>query len=172
MECLEKIFDKILHRDTDREAAHYIIDKKRKEVELAHKFIKQELIDQGKQEKIYQMGFSAILFIAGAVLLFKPADKSFLEMGLFAIGSGLYGISPQTGKKKRSTATGASNHWLWISTVSFILMVGIMTLLYFVFPSNASDSSKKIGQILWVILGIMTMCFVNAFKQFINNRTD
>ena len=155
MALWEKALDKIIQGRIDRDTA-------RKNIELAHK-----LVDRDKQEKLYQRAFSVIIFIAGLVLVFA---KNFLELGLFAIGSGLYGLAPESKQKKSNFPVPLIKvkDDLFQSVLFFLLIIiSIGAILYF----SDGNAKGKISQILWVILGILTMCFINAFKQFINNRT-
>ncbi|QTA92272.1 hypothetical protein [Desulfonema magnum] len=158
-----KFWQHIRYWDLGHDQLKNEIDQDKKDKDLKHKILEQDQEKQGqKKEKLYQRIFFAVLFMGGLTTL-----KDYPEIGFFAIGSGLYGLTPENGRKDQPKNTPLKNQWILTSLGAFILMIVIITLQFTVF----SVAKEKIGQLLWAILGIITMCFISAFKRFINSQT-
>lgn len=159
-------WEKILHRRIYQDIARHVIDKDKR------------YADRNKYDNLYQKGFSIILCLAGIGLIIgtatqaKESDQviySFAEIGFFVIGSGLYGLAPEPKLKK---SRSVPDSWkkscpFWMTACSFFLIFVIIVVNLWLL-----DKKEEIAQLSWIILGIMTMCFINAFKQLINNWTD
>jgi hypothetical protein len=176
----------------------------KKDKELKHNIAEADWKGGGyKKEKLYQRIFSAVLFLGGLALLF---DNTLKEMGFFVMGSGLYGLVPESERKDQpepnmnmlrsrlekmgffvmapeecgtapkneqkdqaeSKVNILKNQLLLTSIVSFVLIIVIITIQYIVFTEKFKEN---IGSLLWFFSGILTMCFITAFKRFINSRT-
>lgn len=153
-----KFWQYILYRDVGKKQLENEIAYERREKNLKLNVVENDWKTQGKRkEKLHQRLVAIFLFLGGLILL-----MNFKEIGFFVLGTGLYALAPET---HRPIRISPAPRYMVMVFFSAGLLILVTATLFLISPDNAIEN---LIQLLWLLLGSITMCFICSFKQYIS----